>query len=72
MKKSFLIVNGLVLAAMPLFARTVALWPLNWNSSKERLCRENLPEDLEKVEKISDSLKRPLQYVQACAFLMHR
>ena len=31
MKKAFLIGGGLVFAAMPLCARTVALWPLNWN-----------------------------------------
>jgi hypothetical protein len=46
MKKSFLIVNSLVLAAMPLFARTVALWPLNWNGDAGNVnCRCALDAD---------------------------
>ncbi len=36
MKKSFLIVSGLVLAALPLCARTVALWPLNWDATADK------------------------------------
>ena len=37
MKKTFPLVAGLIFAASPLLARTVALWPLNWVKSSSRV-----------------------------------